>query len=100
MNIRVTDENGLPVQGNFSLSVVDDNLLSFADDKQGNILSKILLEPELKEKVEEPNFYFDKKEAKADKALDLLLLTSGWRKYEATYILFHIILPPACGTWL
>ncbi|MBP6731051.1 MAG: hypothetical protein KA149_03275 [Chitinophagales bacterium] len=81
MNIRVTDENGLPVQGNFSLSVVDDNLLSFADDKQGTILSKILLEPDLKEKVEEPDFYFNKKEAKADKALDLLMLTSGWRKY-------------------
>lgn len=82
MSIRVTDAQGLPVPGNFALSVVDDNLLSFADDKQGNILSKILLEPELKEKVEEPNFYFDKKEEKADKALDLLMLTSGWRKYE------------------
>ena len=82
MNIRVTDAKGLPVPGNFALSVVDDNLLSFADDKQGNILSKILLEPELKEKVEEPNFYFDKKEEKSDKALDLLMLTSGWRKYE------------------
>ncbi len=82
MNIRVTDNNGLPVPGSFSLSVVDDNLLSFADDKQGNILSKILLEPELKEKVEEPNFYFNKKEAKADRALDLLMMTSGWRKYS------------------
>lgn len=81
MNIRVTDEEGLPLPGNFSLSVVDDNLLSFADDKQGNILSKILLEPELKEKVEEANFYFDKREAKAEKALDYLLMTSGWRRY-------------------
>ncbi len=81
MNIRVTDEEGLPLPGNFSLSVVDDNLLSFADDKQGNILSKILLEPELKEKVEEANFYFDKKEPKAQKALDYLLMTSGWRRY-------------------
>jgi hypothetical protein len=81
MNIRVTDEEGLPVPGNFSLSVVDDNLLSFADDKQGNILSKILLEPELKEKVEEANFYFDKKEPKAEKALDYLLMTNGWRRY-------------------
>lgn len=82
MNIRVTDANGLPVAGNFALSVVDDNLLTFADDKQGNILAKILLEPELKHKVEEPNFYFDSKEEKADKALDLLLMTSGWRKYS------------------
>jgi hypothetical protein len=81
MNIRVTDQNGLPVSGNFGLAVVDDNLLTYADDKQGNILSKMLLEPELKEKVEEPNFYFDAKEAKADQALDYLLLTSGWRRY-------------------
>lgn len=81
LTIRVTDENGLPVAGSFSLSVVDDNLLSFADEKQGNILSKMLLEPELNQKVEEPNFYFDNKEAKANHALDLLMMTSGWRKY-------------------
>jgi len=81
MNIKVTDENGLPMPGNFSLSVVDDNLLSFADDKQGNILSKMLLEPELHEKVEEPNFYFDKKEEKSAQALDYLMLTAGWRHY-------------------
>lgn len=81
MNIHVTDENGLPMPGNFGLSVVDDNQLSFADDKQGNILSKMLLEPELKEKVEEANFYFDKKEEKSAQALDYLLLTSGWRHY-------------------
>lgn len=81
MTIKVTDEDGLPMPGNFSLSVVDDNLLSFADDKQGNILSKMLLEPELKEKVNEPGFYFEAKEKKADQALDYLLMTSGWRRY-------------------
>lgn len=81
MEVKVTDGNGLPVAGNFSLSVADDNLLAFADDKQGNILSKMLLEPELKEKVEEPNFYFDTKEPKADRALDFLMMTSGWRRY-------------------
>lgn len=82
MNIRVTDANGLPVAGNFALSVVDDNLLTFADDKQGSLIAKVLLEPELKEKVEEPNFYFDRNEEKADMALDLLLMTSGWRKFS------------------
>ena len=81
LDLRVTDQNGLPVSGHFALSVTDDNLLSFADDKQGNILAKMLLEPELKQKVEEPNFYFDTKEPKADKALDYLLLTAGWRHY-------------------
>ncbi|MFN8287546.1 MAG: MG2 domain-containing protein [Chitinophagales bacterium] len=81
MTIAVTDQNGLPIPGNFSMSVVDDNQLTFADDKQGNILSKILLEPDLKEKVEEANFYFNSKEEKATQALDYLLMTSGWRHY-------------------
>ena len=81
MTINVTDQNGLPMPGTFALSVVDDNLLSFADDKQGNILSKMLLEPDLKEKVEEANFYFNTKEEKAGQALDYLMMTSGWRHY-------------------
>lgn len=82
MNVRVTNAEGLPVPGTFALSVVDDNLLTFTDDKQGNIVARILLEPDLKEKVEEANFYFDKKEEKAPQALDLLLMTSGWRRYN------------------
>ncbi|HWB64606.1 MAG TPA: MG2 domain-containing protein, partial [Chitinophagales bacterium] len=81
MTVRVTDENGLPMPGNFSMAVVDDNELTFADDRQGNILAKMLLEPELKEKVDEPNFYFDPTKPKADEALDLLMMTSGWRRY-------------------
>jgi hypothetical protein len=81
MNIRTTDEQGLPISSDLALSVVDDNLLSFADDKQGNILSKMLLEPELKQTIHEPNFYFDTKEPKSEEALDNLLMTAGWRRY-------------------
>lgn len=87
LNIRTTDSEGLPVAADLALSVVDDNLLSFADDKQGHILSKILLEPELKEEVFEANFYFDKNEPKSAQALDNLLLTSGWRRYTWKQIL-------------
>lgn len=82
MSIRVTDAAGMPVPALLSLSVVNDQLLSFADDKQGNILSKMMLEYDLKEKVEEPAFYFDVKEEKSLKALDYLMLTSGWRRFE------------------
>ncbi len=81
MTIKVSDERGLPMPSYLSLSVVDDKLLSFADDKQGNILSSLLLEYDLKAKVEEPSFYFNAKETKADEALDNLLLTSGWRRF-------------------
>lgn len=81
MTLLVKDERGLPMPANLSMAVVNDQLLSFADDKSGNILSQLLLQQDLKDKVEEPAFYFNKKEIKADKALDYLMLTSGWRRF-------------------
>ncbi|MGB1121609.1 MAG: hypothetical protein ACPG3Z_06415, partial [Saprospiraceae bacterium] len=82
MTINVTDENEKPTAADLSLSVVDDQLLAFADDKSSNIMSWLLMESDIREKVEEPNFYFDPKEEKADKALDYLLMTAGWRRYS------------------
>jgi hypothetical protein len=81
MTVTVKDERGMPMPANLSLSVVNDQLLSFADDKSGNILSELLLQQDIKEKIEEPAFYFNAKEEKADKALDYLLMTAGWRKF-------------------
>lgn len=81
MTVKVTDERGVPMPANLSLSVTNDQLLAFADDKQGHIMAQLLLQPDLSEKVEEPNFYFDKKEEKATAALDLLMMTSGWRRF-------------------
>lgn len=85
--IQVTDDKGLGMPGNFSLAVVDDNLLSFADDKQGNLLSKILLEPELMQKIEEPAFYFNTNESKSLQALDYLMMTAGWRRYTWKHVM-------------
>jgi len=81
LTIRISDENGMPIPAHLSLSVVDDQLLSFADDKSSNILSHMLVEADIKGKVEEPKFYFDANEPKADQALDYLLMTSGWRRF-------------------
>ncbi len=82
LNIKVTDEKGHGIAGDFSLAVVDDQIHTFADDKQNNILSYLLMSSELKGKIEEPNFYFDPKEEKADKAIDFVMLTHGWRRFE------------------
>jgi uncharacterized protein YfaS (alpha-2-macroglobulin family) len=78
--IQVSDENGMPVATHLSLSVTNDELLSFADDKQGNILSQLFLEQDIKGKVEEPAFYFTKA-PKAKQGLDYVLMTSGWRRF-------------------
>ncbi|MFT4664377.1 MAG: protocatechuate 3,4-dioxygenase beta subunit [Polaribacter sp.] len=82
IDIEVKDHNGKPVAGNFALAVADDKLLAFADDKEGYILSKLFLESELKGKIEEPDFYFDQKEEKAIVALDHLMMTQGWRRFD------------------
>lgn len=89
MTVKVSNELGQPVSGNFSLAVVDDKLLTFADDKQGHLLSYMLLESDLKGELVEPNFYFDnekdatrlKPEISRKEALDHLMLTQGWRKF-------------------
>lgn len=91
MTITVKDERGMPMPATLSMAVVNDQFLSFADDKTGNILSQLLLQEELKEKVEEPAFYFSKKETKADEALDYLLMTSGWRHFTWEKIITEAI---------
>ncbi|PIF46564.1 TonB-dependent SusC/RagA subfamily outer membrane receptor [Chryseobacterium sp. 52] len=82
LDIETTDENGQPVPANLAMSVVDDKLWTYADDKQNHILSWILMDSELRGKIERPQFYFDKKEEKAVKSLDLLMLTNGYRYFE------------------
>ena len=73
---------GKAVPAELAVSVVDDTVISFADDKSGHLLSKLLLEPELPGKVEEPNFYLDLTEAKSALALDLLMGTRGYRRFD------------------
>jgi len=82
LNVTTTDHHGQPVPAELALSVVDDTVVSFADDKTGHMLSRLYLEPELQDKVEEPNIYFDLKEKKSAVAMDLLMGTRGWRKFE------------------
>lgn len=81
MTISVNDERGMPMPATLSMAVVNDQFLTFADDKTGNILSQLLLEQDLNQKVEEPAFYFSNKEPKADEALNYLLMTAGWRHF-------------------
>ncbi len=82
LDILTTDARGNPLPADLSLSVIDDTVWSFADDKTGHILSRLYLEPELPGKVEEPNFYFDLSEEKSALAMDLLMGTRGYRRFE------------------
>jgi alpha-2-macroglobulin-like protein len=90
LRVRTTDARGRPVKASVGVAVVDDTVLSFADDKSARILARVYLEPELgataADPIEEPNFYFsDKPEAVA--AMDALLATRGYRRFEWRQVL-------------
>ncbi len=82
LSVTTTDAAGKPMAAELALSVVDDTVISFADDKKGHLLSKMLLEPEVPGTIEEPNFYFDLTEPKSAAAMEMLTGTRGWRRFD------------------
>jgi hypothetical protein len=85
LRVKTTDAHGKPVAASVAVAVVDETVLAYADDKSARILARMYLEPELgatsADPIEEPNFYFsDKPEAAA--AMDALLATRGYRRFE------------------
>lgn len=81
--IVTKDATGKPVSAEVAVSVVDDTVLSYADDKTtANMLARVLLESDLPGKIEEPNVFFDPKEKKGAFSMELLMGTRGYRRFE------------------
>jgi hypothetical protein len=95
LHVHADDARGRPVKASLALAVVDDTVLSYADDKSARILAHTYLEPELgataADPIEEPNFYFSDKPEAAE-AMDALLATRGYRRFE-----WRQVLPAAGG---
>ena len=87
LTLETLDEAGAPVAAELAVAVVDDTVLSFADDKTGHLLSRVYLEQEIPDKVEEPRPFFDLTEPKSAQAMDLLMGTRGWRKFEWSVVM-------------
>jgi alpha-2-macroglobulin-like protein len=82
LTVRATDANGDPVAGEFGVAVVDDTVLAFADDRTAHLLARLYLEGEMPgQTIVDPNFYFSG-DPSAAPALDLLLGTQGWRRFN------------------
>ena len=77
--VKATDKDGNPIRSNLGLSVYDKLYKNKEDGK--NILTHYELSTQLKGKIYDPKYYFDEKNEDRQKALDLLLLTQGWRRY-------------------
>jgi len=86
LHIRVTDPEGQPVAGSFSLAVTDDAQVRTDSLLTDNILTHLLLTAELKGMVETPGWYFHHEgpvsTAQRDAAMDALMLTQGWTGYK------------------
>jgi uncharacterized protein YfaS (alpha-2-macroglobulin family) len=82
LQVTTSGPDGKPVPAELALSVVDDTVVALADDKTGHMLSKLYLEPELPGTVEEPNMFFDLADDKSAVAMELLMGTRGWRRFE------------------
>ncbi len=86
VTVVTKDKHNNPIPANLSVSIADNKLVSFANDKQDHILSYLLLSSELKGKIYKPEFYFNSEEKKSYQALDYVLLTHGWRNYVTSPI--------------
>jgi TonB-dependent Receptor Plug Domain len=80
VSVNVSDPTGKPVEGDFSITAVDNNKMA-QDPYDQNILSYLALTSDLKGFIEQPSYYFDSTQAEAQFKLDLLLMTQGWRRF-------------------
>lgn len=77
--IYLTDADENRLAGNLSVAVTDDK--DFSVDSLNTITACLLLSSELKGSIESPGFYLlNSNESK--NALDLLMMTHGWRRYN------------------
>lgn len=79
LKIKVTDLNDQPISAHLGLSVYDRLYENKLDSK--NILTHFYLSTQLNGKIYDPSFYFNEENKDRQEALNLLLLTQGWRRY-------------------
>jgi len=79
--VSVKDDDGNPVQTPLCVSVNDANFVQ-KDQRPENIYTRLLLQSEIKGHVESPAWYFSSENAQTTYALDLVMLTHGWSRYN------------------
>ena len=71
------------IQGNTRISVaVRDAVRGSRNDDTGNILTEMLLASEIKGFVPQPEWYFEADDERHNRALDLLMMAQGWRRFD------------------
>jgi hypothetical protein len=80
ISVSASGTDGTPVEASLSVAVVDKELTK-GNKTDNGIVSYQLLESELKGNIEDPGYYFEKGNYTDPDALDLLMLTQGYRTF-------------------
>lgn len=78
VTIRTTGPDGKPVPADLVMGVSDD---LYAAENGHTILTYCYLSSQLRGRIVNPEYYFDSLNTNRKEALDLLLMTQGWRRY-------------------
>ncbi len=78
---------GEAVQGSFSMAVVDADQVGDESATAGDIFSSLLLTSDLAGKIYQPGNYFKDSTEETLEALDLVMLTHGWRRFDWSEVL-------------
>ncbi len=81
VSLNAKNKDGSPVNGSFSVSVVDESKIAVDENTENTILSYLLLTSDVKGYVEKPNYYFANVTKDTRAALDALMLTQGYRRF-------------------
>ncbi|NDW11635.1 hypothetical protein D0T50_01875 [Bacteroides sp. 214] len=79
--LSVSDKDAIPLLSNLSVAITDDEDIVY-DGTAPTILSSLLLTSELNGYIASPGYYFENNDAERTQALDCLMLTHGWRRYD------------------
>lgn len=85
VSVSTKDQSGKSLNADMSMSVY--RLDAFQTVEPGDIASYLWLSSDLRGNIESPEYYFQNENAETDKALDNLMLTQGWRRFQWSEVL-------------
>ena len=80
LGVQTSAPDGTPLSATISLAVRDHQNLGTA--YTDNIMTNLLLSSELKGYIHNPEYYFESNDTEHARALDLLMMTQGWTRYN------------------
>jgi hypothetical protein len=93
ISLEAKDNNNKPVEGTFSVAVINESRTGVDELAESTILNNLLLTSDLKGYIEQPNYYFTNANDQTRADLDGLMLTQGYRRFEWKKVLSNTYPP-------